>query len=308
MTGLHAHITRFAVLAVWLTLLPGLVSANALERLFAPKSEPWPRWEQHAESDTRQISHKAWDRFLKAHLARGEDGVARMDYAGVSAQDRTLLDDYISGLVSHEISGYNRSEQFAYWVNLYNALTVQVILDHYPVASIRDIDISPGLLADGPWRKQLVKVEGEPLSLDDIEHRILRPLWADPRIHYAVNCAAIGCPNLQSVAFTAENTEQMLEHAAIDYVNNPRGVSMDESGVTLSSIYNWFESDFTDTDGVLNHVRKYAQPELLARLNGVDRVKGYAYDWALNDSRASLIILGEQKGRHHSSDQREDRT
>lgn len=284
MTDLHPHITRFTALAVWLLMLPGLVHANALERLFAPKAELWPRWQQHVESDTRQISHNSWDRFLKAYLARSEDGVARMNYAGVSAKDRAMLDDYISGLVSREISGYNRSEQFAYWVNLYNSLTVQVILDHYPVASIRDIDISPGLLADGPWRKKLVEVEGESLSLDDIEHRILRPVWADPRIHYAVNCAAIGCPNLQSVAFTAGNTEQMLEQAARDYVNNPRGVSVDDSGVTLSSIYNWFESDFTDTDGVLGHIRRYSQPVLLARLDGVDRVKGYSYDWALNDS------------------------
>ncbi len=87
-----------------------------------------------------------------------------------------------------------RAEQFPFWINLYNALTVKVVLDHYPVEIIRDIDISPGLFADGPWGKKLVTVEGEALSLDDIEHRILRPIWKDPRLHYVLNCAALGVP------------------------------------------------------------------------------------------------------------------
>jgi hypothetical protein len=168
-------------------------------------------------------------------------------------------------------------------VNLYNALTVRVVLDHYPVASIRDIDISPGLFADGPWRKPLITVQGEDVSLDDIEHRILRPIWRDPRIHYAVNCASIGCPDLQAEAFTAANTERLLEKAARDYINHPRGVRVDRSGVTLSSIYNWFASDFELDGGVLGHVRRYASADLRARLEGVETIDGYAYDWSLND-------------------------
>jgi Protein of unknown function, DUF547 len=87
------------------------------------------------------------------------------------------------------------------------------------VASIRDIAISPGLFSVGPWGGKLIEVEGEPLSLDDIEHRILRPIWRDPRLHYAVNCAALGCPNLRSSAFTAANADILLETAASDYVN-----------------------------------------------------------------------------------------
>jgi Protein of unknown function, DUF547 len=87
------------------------------------------------------------------------------------------------------------------------------------VASIRDIAISPGLFSVGPWGRKLIEVEGEPLSLDDIEHRILRPIWRDPRLHYAVNCAALGCPNLRSSAFTAANADILLETAASDYVN-----------------------------------------------------------------------------------------
>ena len=105
------------------------------------------------------------------------------------------------------ISNYNRAEQKAYWINVYNAVTVDVILSRYPVASMRDINISPGFLARGPWGAKLFSVEEEKLSLDDIEHRILRPIWKDNRVHYALNWASLGSPNLQPAAFTAQNTE-----------------------------------------------------------------------------------------------------
>lgn len=94
-----------------------------------------------------------------------------------------------------EISGYSRPEQFAYWFNPYKALTIQVVHDHYPVESIRNIDISPGLFADGPWKKKSVAVQAEKVSLDDVEHRILRAIWKDPRFHYAMKCASVGCPD-----------------------------------------------------------------------------------------------------------------
>lgn len=272
------------LLLAWFIVLPSVVSASALERLFAPKSEPWDRWVQHEVSDRRQISHDTWDRFLDTYVMRSGDGVMRVAYGLVSDQDRALLDEYISRLGATPISSYSRAEQFAYWVNLYNALTVRVVLDHYPVMSIRDIDISPGLFADGPWRKALVAVEGEQLRLDDIEHRILRPIWGDPRIHYAVNCAAVGCPNLQSVAFTAENTERLLEAAARDYVNHPRGVRIDQGRITVSSIYNWFMSDFDRNGGVIEHIKRYAEPGLLAEIEGIERIHDYEYDWSLNTS------------------------
>ena len=213
------HLSRRAALraAVVLPLALPLAGISSFEALFAPSAELWDRWQAHDPASTETIDHAEWNGLLTAYLEPGGDGVQRFAYAAVAEADKAALQAYLNRLTALPISRYNRDEQFAYWVNLYNALTVKVILDHYPVESIRDIDISPGLFADGPWGKALVTVEGEDLSLNDIEHRILRPIWNDPRIHYAVNCAAIGCPNLQDRAFTAGELEQQLDAAARAY-------------------------------------------------------------------------------------------
>lgn len=133
----------------------------------------------------------------------GENALFR--YAEVTKEDKTLLNDYLDQLSKLDPREFNRQEQYAYWVNLYNALTVKLILDNYPVASITKLG---GLFSFGPWDEKVFTVAGQTLTLNDIEHRILRPIWKDPRTHYAVNCASLGCPNLQSQAFTAQNTEQ----------------------------------------------------------------------------------------------------
>jgi hypothetical protein len=157
-------------------------------------------------------------------------GIHRVRYGSVTPDDRKALGDYLRALEGTEVSGLGREEQKAYWINLYNALTVMVVLDRYPVGSIRDIDISPGLFRRGPWGAKLLTIQGRKVSLDDIEHRILRPLWKDSRIHYAVNCASLGCPNLQPEAYTRANTESLLEKGAREFVNHPRGVRLEGTG------------------------------------------------------------------------------
>lgn len=258
---------------------------NSIEALFAPSSELWPRWQAHDPASSERIDHTAWDGLLQAHLQRAPDGINRFAYGSVGAEDREALAGYIDGLTSQPISAYNRSEQFAYWINLYNALTVQVVLDHYPVDGIRDIDISPGLFADGPWDAELVTVEGEALTLNDIEHRILRPIWQDPRIHYAVNCAALGCPNLQDRAFTGDNSDALLDAAARAYVNHPRGAVVNADGLLVSSIYIWFAEDFgQDDSAIIEHLWRYAEGELATGLAQTKEIDDHAYDWSLNDA------------------------
>ena len=253
------------------------------ERLFAPSADLWNRWQTHDASSTAVVDHGVWDRLLKNLVVPGTDGLNGLRYGAVSQADRQALGGYVTSLTALPIGTYNRAEQMAYWINLYNALTVKVVLDHFPVKSIRDIDISPGLFSDGPWGKKLVMVDGENISLNDIEHRILRPIWRDNRVHYAVNCASIGCPNLQTRAYVAASLDAMLESAARAYINSPRGVAIANGAITVSKIYDWFIADFGhDEKSVLAHLTKYAAPALRKQLSAIGKIEDVAYDWRLN--------------------------
>jgi len=268
-------------------LIIPLAAFGSFESLFAPKSEPWPRWEAHDPDSNMRVDHRFWDIFLQRYVSVSEDGVNRVDYNAVTAADKAALDAYLDRLAATRVSALRRASQLAYWINLYNALTVRTILAHYPVASIRDIDISPGLFSDGPWGKPLTAVAQTPLSLNDIEHRILRPIWRDPRLHYALNCAALGCPNLQDRAFTVGNTPALLDDAARAFINNPRGARVSGDTLTLSSLYVWYAEDFGGGEtGVLEHLKKYAQPDLLEALDTVTVIEN-DYNWSLNELRSN---------------------
>lgn len=246
----------------------------------APKAELWQRWEKHSPGAAATVDHSMWDEFLGAHLG-DKDGISVIDYGAVGNGARDLLNDYLAMLSQTDVDGLNRDEQRAFWINLYNALTVKVILDNYPVDSIRDI--SAGLFSSGPWDEKHFPVAGEQLSLNDIEHRILRPIWKDPRLHYAVNCASLGCPNLSLRAFTTTNTENMLEAGARAYVNHSRGASVASGRLVVSSIYEWFNADFGGSDeGVIAHLRKHANEPLKGSLAGVTAIADDRYDWSLN--------------------------
>jgi hypothetical protein len=268
------------IVAILILALP-LSGFGSIEGLLAPSKDLWPRWAVANPASTAQIDHTAWSAFLQKYPVPGE--VNRVRYATVTAADRRALESYIAGLALVPITKYNRAEQLAYWINLYNATTVELVLEYYPIKSIRDIDISPGWFASGPWDKELLTIEGQRLSLNDIEHRILRPIWNDPRLHYALNCASLGCPNLAPVAFTAENADQLLEQGARDFING-RAVTLTGGRLIVSSIYDWFTEDFGGNEtGVLDHLRKYAAPPLAAELAARRKIDGEAYDWRLND-------------------------
>lgn len=253
--------------------------------LAAPKAELWAKWSTHQAGATTRVEHGAWEALLASRLAVGTDGINRFAYGAVTPGEKQALDAYLAVLSATSVSRFDRPEQQAYWINLYNALTVQVVLARYPVKSIKDIAISPGLFSSGPWGKKLVTVEGEALSLDDIEHRILRPIWRDPRIHYAVNCASLGCPNLMPEAYTAANMESLLEAGARAYVNHPRGVRVANGKLRVSSIYVWFQDDFGGERGVIEHVRRHAAAPLARVLAGIAAIDGHDYDWTLNDAQ-----------------------
>lgn len=225
------------------------------------------------------IDHGIWDQLLSKYVKVSKDGVNRVDYAALKQGDAAALRRYLVALQAVEIGKYPKDEQFAFWVNLYNAATVDVILKNYPMESIKDI----GLLGQGPWKDKILKVSGKELSLDDIEHGILRPVWKDVRIHYAVNCASIGCPNLAVQAYTAEKLEAMLEEAARSHVNHPRGFTRIDGELTASSIFDWYVDDWGDQAAVLDHARKYASEKTKAILGTAIEIDSHDYDWSLND-------------------------
>lgn len=230
-----------------------------------------------------QDLHSPWDDLLERYLSDHPDGVARFDYAALraSADDRQVLQSYIAALEAAQPSAMGDDDAFAYWANLYNAVTVRLIVEEAPERSIRQIRPRPWSI--GPWGVDRVTVEGEDLSLDTIEHDIMRPRYQAALVHYAVNCASIGCPNLKATAWRAETLAADLDAGARAYINHPRGVTVTEDGVIVSRIYRWFREDFGDSEaGVIAHLLDYAEPELAAAIEANPNIDGHAYDWALN--------------------------
>ena len=251
----------------------------------AQKPELIPFWDVSVEENMATIDHGAWQSLLNTYLSEHPSGVNRFDYADLKSapQDLSKLNTYLNDLQSIDPREYSRAEQKAYWINFYNALTVKVVVNEYPVDSIKEIHES-WIPRSGPWGDIRAKVAGQDLTLDNIEHGILRPIWKDERIHYAVNCASIGCPNLAMDAYTSANLESLLDAGARAYVNHRRGVDVvDEDFIVLSSIYDWWVFDFGNSEeGVLTHLIKYANAELADQLTNFSGALDYEYDWDLN--------------------------
>ncbi len=225
------------------------------------------------------VDHSAWDALLRKYVRPAPDGANGFAYGAVTTAEKQVLKDYITRLQAPKVSAIDDDEQRAFWINLYNALTVDLVLDHYPLKSVRDI------VEGGPWSKPRAIVEGRALSLSNIEHDVLRKLWHDPRVHYAVNCASGSCPNLMPRAFTGAALEAMLTQGARDYVNHERAVRASAGSARLSRIFSWYARDFgSDQAALIAHLQQYASPELRERLSKVERITSYDYDWSLNDA------------------------
>ncbi len=252
-----------------------------------PEKNLWDIWLPFDFSSKATIDHHIYNSWLKKYV-KTYKGATFVAYDKVSLEDVKRLNSYLYYLQSLKISQYNRHEQEAYWVNLYNARTIATILEKYPVRSIRDITyrvgLFSGLLSPGPWQHKLMNVEGNDLSLDDIEHRILRPIWQDPRLHYALNCAAMSCPNLRALAFTGANIEALLDTSTKEFVNSTKGVKIEDNKVLVSEIYHWYRKDFGGAGRpILTHIEKYASDDLRIKLKKFTTYTTMPYDWRLND-------------------------
>ena len=246
-----------------------LVSSGALALAFT------------ASAAAQDDPHAAFDAFLSDYVTEA-DGMTLVRYDAVTGEDAAALKAYIETLEAIAPSRLSEDEQLAYYFNLYNAAIIDVVLDNRPIDSIKEV--GGGVFNRGPWKDEVVTVEGEALSFDDIEHGIVRARFDEPRVHYAFNCASIGCPDIKPSAWRAETLDADLDAAARAYVAHPRGVRVDERGrVTASSIYKWFQEDFGGSEaGVLEHVAAHATGEKKTALEAASRIRRYDYDWSLN--------------------------
>ena len=248
----------------------------------APDLDLWAFWNASDESSTRTVDHSEWQGFIDRHVAPSDSGINLVAYGDMTPADRAKLNGYIDSLAAIDPRTLRRDEQMAYWINLYNALTIEVVLRYPKKKTI--LRMGERLFSIGPWKDKLLTIAGEEVSLDDIEHRILRPIWRDHRIHYAVNCASLGCPNLATTAFNADNLDTLMAQGERDYVNHPRGVMLENGRLTLSSIYDWYGSDFADDEaGLLAHLAERHET-LGDALKAYDGRVRYEYDWSPNAS------------------------
>lgn len=262
-------------------LLLGMLSPVALA---APKSELWPYWNQSRSDSNIEVDHQLWQSLLSRFVRESADGINRVAYREFDEAAKLELSNYLEAMSRVAPTQLNQNEQLAYWINLYNAQTIQVVLDHPKKKSI--LSMGP-FFAFGPWDEPYLTIEGKPVTLNDIEHRILRPIWQDHRLHYVLNCASIGCPNLNRHAYQAELIDQQLAGAQVNFLRHPRAVTLTDSGkLQVTSLFDWYLIDFAqDISGLLAYLAAQ-RPDLAADLSAlVDEGNpkiDYVYDWDLN--------------------------
>ena len=242
-----------------------------LVRVFGPPTVELREAYATPPTDEVRLDHADLTALLAAHVHHGD-----VDYAGL-ARDEAALDSYLGRLAHAPWEALGRDEKLALLINAYNAFTLKLILEHRPLHSIKDI------APKDRWDAQRWTLGGRQVSLSQIEHEELRAHFAEPRIHFAINCASVGCPPLRAEAYDADRLEQQLDEQTRQLHADPRWVRVDEKTqqVHLTSLYLWYEGDFTQAAGSpLAYAARY-RPALA---DGAWKVRWLDYDWRLNDS------------------------
>lgn len=223
------------------------------------------------------VSHDIWDALLKKYVT--EDGW--VDYKGIQSE-KDRLDTYLQLLSDNppNTESWSDADQIAYWINAYNAFTVDLILQHYPVESIKDIGSSIQIpFVNTPWDIKFIKIGGEEYDLNNLEHGILRKQWNEPRIHFAVNCASYSCPALRAEAYTGDKLDAQLDEQARIFINDARKNVIGNNEAKLSKIFSWYSGDFNDNMSVEAYINQYST----VKINPNTTVDYMDYDWSLND-------------------------
>jgi len=212
------------------------------------------------------FSHKRWNTLLQKHVSPS----GNVNYQKFKA-DKAILDLYIDDLAHNTPkSDWSKTEKLAYWINAYNALTIDLIIKNYPIKSIKDIK--------DPWGQELWELGDKWYSLEDIEHEILRKM-DEPRIHFAIVCASYSCPKLQNTAFTASNLETQLTAATKQFLSDTKRNEIKENSLKLSKIFKWFDKDFEQNGTLIDFLNKYTDVNISAKA----KISYKDYNWDLNN-------------------------
>jgi len=228
-----------------------------------------------ANSTAAPVNHDAWHQMLQAWVNQA----GMVNYAAFK-QNEAQLDAYLNMLASNApAESWNRNEKLAYWINAYNAYTIKLILNHYPVESIRDIGSKIQVpFVNSPWDVKFIEIGGQTYDLNNIEHGIIRKYFNEPRIHFALVCAAVSCPKLLNEAYTAQKLETQLTKQTRAFLSNPAKNKIGANSVQLSKIFEWYKTDFTDKGSLIDYLNQYSDVKIAPNA----KVSHLDYSWALN--------------------------
>lgn len=225
---------------------------------------------------TMIVDHSLFAALLEKYVQNGE-----VNYKGFQAEEKKL-DQYLDILTHTDTRHLNRSEKFAFYINAYNAWTIKLILTGYPeIESIWDLG---GRIFDKPFQKEFITIDQQTVSLDYIEHTILRPTFKDPRVHFAVNCASKSCPPLLSKPYLGKTLDSQLDEVTRAFVNDSEKNYLRDKTLYLSKIFKWFSDDFGNDPA--SFILKYASENLKSGIDSQKslKVKYLDYDWSLNEN------------------------
>lgn len=223
-----------------------------------------------AKETIKSFDHNPWTMLLKKHV----DSDGKVNYKNFKV-DEAKLDRYLNKLSATVIDEkvWNKEEQMAFWINAYNAFTVKLILKHYPVKSIMELEKGK------PWNLQFITIGGVKMSLNHIENNILRTKFNDPRIHFAIVCASYSCPLLLNTAYTGELLQGQLEEQTKKFINDSKRNIITVKKAKLSEIFNWFKGDFTKNGSLVDFINRYA----IVKITAKTKISFLPYKWNLNE-------------------------
>lgn len=217
-------------------------------------------------ANAQTLDHSKWTEILQLHVSN----TGKVNYKELLS-NREPLNKYLEVLaLNAPKNNWSNDEKMAFWINAYNAYTIQLILDNYPTESIKDIS--------DPWGQTFFKIGNKMMSLNTIEHKILRPM-GDSRIHFAIVCASESCPKLLNCAYEAESLTNQLDQAAKEFINDASKNNLTPSNITMSKIFKWFKSDFPKEDAFIKYLNKYST----VTISSDPKINYKTYEWALNE-------------------------